>query len=74
LNQEVGRAKERRGQHRGKKSAGREFGGLPDAPLASAQFVVYTPLRPRDETSLGAEWRRWTERPAPGSGLGKRPY
>jgi hypothetical protein len=27
-----------------KKSAGREFGGLLDAPLASAQFVVYTPL------------------------------
>jgi hypothetical protein len=36
-----------------KKSAGRGCGGLPDAPLASAQFVVYTPLRPRDETSLG---------------------
>jgi hypothetical protein len=35
-----------------KKSAGREFGGLPDAPLASAQFVVYTPPLNRTKNPL----------------------
>jgi hypothetical protein len=54
-----------------KKSAGRESEGLPDAPLASAQVEVYTPLLPWDETSpahvVALDWTL-------GSGLGKRPY